>query len=519
MVDGPLPAQLSLAPGVNQPNFGNVEVGVASAPKTVMLVNAGGQTTGPLSLTNDNPQEITVTGCSGTLAPGAPCALSIVFRAGAAGSRTGMLTIQANPGGILVAYVYATGAVRITTAITGTGTVTSTPAGLTCNGASCSGLFASSPVLHAMPGTDQRFTAWTGGGCPADVNRDCKVALSGPTTVGVSFGALAENLAFITSGRFPSNLGAVTNYDDKCNAAATTAGLNDSSGKAFVALMSSSSSAVSARLGNARGWIRLDGKPLFDTLSTAFGMRQLWNAIALNELGASAGARQFVYTGLERDGTASASWNCTEWTGNGQALGGLSDSGPVQWASYVYASCGQTLPIICLGKTRTTTVKPIVTAGKLVWTSPDPFINGGGKTPDAVCQASKPSGVTTAVALIATSTRAASSVLSATTSYVRPDGTLVGTGAQLAAGTLLSGIWQTGNGTYDDGMHTAWTGSQTPNAVGTMQDTCSNWTDGAATSQANYFGYPGSVSDFWALETTTDCGATNRVVYCVQTAP
>ncbi len=67
------------------------------------------------------------------------------------------------------------------------------------------------------------------------------------------------------------------------------------------------------------------------------------------------------------------------------------------------------------------------------------------QSPDAKCLADRPTGVTAGMAFVATSNRTAASVLTPSAVNVRPDGTRVGTGAQLAAGDSLdSGIWQQG---------------------------------------------------------------------------
>jgi hypothetical protein len=69
---------------------------------------------------------------------------------------------------------------------TGSGTVTSTPAGINC-GTSCSATFASgaSVVLTATSATGSVFTGWSGGGCSG--TGACTVTLSAPTTVTATF--------------------------------------------------------------------------------------------------------------------------------------------------------------------------------------------------------------------------------------------------------------------------------------------------------------------------------------------
>src|SRR5262249_26437640 len=69
---------------------------------------------------------------------------------------------------------------------TGSGTVTSTPSGITC-GAMCSGNYASGTAvtLTASPATGSTFTGWGGGGCSG--TGSCTVSLSAATTVTATF--------------------------------------------------------------------------------------------------------------------------------------------------------------------------------------------------------------------------------------------------------------------------------------------------------------------------------------------
>jgi hypothetical protein len=148
---------------------------------------------------------------------------------------------------------------------------------------------------------------------------------------------------------------------------------------------------------------------------------------------------------------------------------------------------------------------------------------GGPQTPDAACQASLPSGVTTAAALISRQTRPATDVLSRSTLYVRPDGTLVGTGTQIGASQIESGIWQEADGTYLHYPSPVWTGSPLPSAAGTGDTTCIDWASktGPTMSSAIY-GYATKVGEFWAQVTSTggeSCSASYLKIYCVQTAP
>jgi len=516
---GARPAVLSASASAH--DFGDLETGVASAATTITITNTGDVASGTLALTNSASSEITATnGCTGTLAAGASCTIMATFKPSTGGARSGSLSLAASPGGTVAITLTARGMFRLTVTRTGTGTVTSSPDGISC-GATCTGLFPSGLVtLQARPsnGSNMRFGGWTGGDC-AGVGF-CAITLAASTTVTAPFVALTANLIFVSSATFATNLGAVSNYDAKCNTEATGVGINDSAGNGYVAFISSSASMATARLGSARGWVNLEGKPVLDTVAAAFSSAQVFNAVVLNENGIPITDGGSIMTGVGVDGALVPNGNCSSWTGTGSWAGGSPWDGPHDWASNLLGDCPQMAHLLCMGKTRTSTVGPAVTSGKRIWVSSANYVVGGATTPDGLCQAERPTGVTTAVALLPSTTKSAASLLSPATNYVRPDGTLVGTGAVIGAGTLLdSGIWQLASGAYADAMYMVWTGSPTPSAVGTTDTTCGNWMNASLTLPRLRTGRANAVSsDFWSWGSEGGCDVAARL-YCVQTAP
>ncbi len=178
-----------------------------------------------------------------------------------------------------------------------------------------------------------------------------------------------------------------------------------------------------------------------------------------------------------------------------------------------------------MGHTKSVAVTvPAPGTGRKIWLSNASFTPGLSSTPDTLCQASRPAGVTTGAALIATTTKTAGSVLAPATSYYRVDGTLVGTGADLTAvtpnslaGSLTTGTWQAGNGSYPGGVGT-WVGSTSLATIGTNASTCGNWTD--PTQTEGFYGSAGDTTAQWwdPFGSTTTCN-TAFWIYCVQTAP
>jgi len=524
-----------LSGSVSNMDFSSLEVGVASGTMTWTVTNTGDVATSALSFSNSNAQEISVSSpnpcASGTLIGGASCSVMVAFKPTAGGSRGGTLTVSAATGGAASVDVKSNGLYRLTVVPTGVGTVSSVPAGISC-GATCSGLFPAGPLtLQARPtnGSGYRFAGWSGsllgGGCPG-VLRDCSFSLTASTSVTATFAQVANNLIFVTQATYsPTTLTNNTaTHDAKCNAAATAAGINDATGSSFVAFTSSSTSLASARLGSARGWVLMNGKPYTDTLTAFFTNHVMWNANNLDETGtAITGQGTMVATGTSFDGTLATGQTCSDWsvavTGT-YMMGGLVIDGPALGYGNVLGQCSNTYNLMCMGKTKTAAVSPVVTTGRKIWVS-RPAYAFGVQTPDAFCQADRPAGVTTAAALIATTSRAPVGSLSLTMNYVRVDGTLVGTGQQLVnsslgTGLLESGIWQQSDGTYDINSP-IWTGSTDLNSVGTVASTCNNWTDPSTTTAT--IGTSTTIVQYWWATPNNFCNNVGAHLFCVQTSP
>jgi len=106
--------------------------------------------------------------------------------------------------------------------------------------------------------------------------------------------------------------------------------------------------------------------------------------------------------------------------------------------------------------------------------------------------------------------------------YVRPDGQVVGSGAELLAGgagngTLQSGIWQAGNGTYPNDPSLpddAWTGQTTLTQAGNTASTCNDWT--STSSVSGIVGVYGTADSTWWSLITRPCTDTGSRLYCIE---
>jgi hypothetical protein len=90
---------------------------------------------------------------------------------------------------VTATFTQVVGSYTLSATITGSGTVTSAPAGLTCTGGTCSANFASSTLvlLAATPASGWVFSGW-GGACAG--GGDCSVAMTSPKSVTAMFARL-----------------------------------------------------------------------------------------------------------------------------------------------------------------------------------------------------------------------------------------------------------------------------------------------------------------------------------------
>lgn len=91
--------------------FGSLQVNTSSSGSLVTITNTGAVATGSISasLGGTNPGDFVRTSNCTTLAPGATCTASVTATPTVVGSRTATLTVQANPGGMVVTNLSVTG--------------------------------------------------------------------------------------------------------------------------------------------------------------------------------------------------------------------------------------------------------------------------------------------------------------------------------------------------------------------------------------------------------------------------
>src|SRR5262249_47770640 len=372
----------------------------------------------------------------------------------------------------------------LSVSITGSGTVSSNPSGISSCTSSCMADFqdGSMVMLTATPSIGSRFTGWTGA-CSGSVRTNCTVTMNAARSVTASFVTYTNNIVFVSSATYNGNLGGVLGADANCNQLATAAGLNNATNDAYIAWLSQVSGTgtgdVLTRLGTARGFIRVDGAPFADQLQKDVA-NPIYNAIDRDENGSVLHADVWTAeTSTLHPGSAD---DCGAWASTaGSGWNGSSAGGPSAWTNggtFPHPACSAPQHLYCFMKTKTSALSIAPQPGKVTYVTALGTLSGVAGA-NSACTTSKPLNAGTVVALLplfGPPARSASSLLSAASTYVRPDGIVVGTGAEIAAGNLRSGIWQSGNGLYGARIF-EFTGTSSISATpASIADTCSDWT-------------------------------------------
>jgi hypothetical protein len=356
----------------------------------------------------------------------------------------------------------------------------------------------------------------------------CELVMDEDKHITVEFRTQTHNFVFLSSKGESTSHGGASKYDDNCNELATAAGINNTTNDAYVAWVSDSASLALERLGDtARGWVRLDERPVADTMEALLA-GEIYNPIRVDEWGVTYD-NQIVGTGTLADGSASPD-NCNDFRSEAAGYSfsyGTNYGGPTHWSETGTRGCQIGMKFYCFG---TTLSEPVVLAreeGKLVYLS-EPFRPNAEATPDEVCASSAPSGVGEVRAMVTYSGVPGAAVLNNPTRYVRPDGQFVGNGAEIVEaaapgvqGTvddyLRTGIWQAGDGRYlNESDSWVWVGDiNITRGVGT--GACGDWTTPGPGS-AIVGDYRRSNKFFWNLEGASpgrSCDNSYRF-YCVE---
>jgi hypothetical protein len=481
-----------------------ISCGSTCASTSASYSQAGGNPMVTLTATADASSTFTGWmggGCSGT----APCTVTL---SAATTTVTGTFTLKKIT--INVSKGYAGAA---------TGSLSSTPAGLSC-GATCVSATATvdyggSITLTATPSSNlYGFVGWSGA-CTG--TGDC-VLTNLTADQSVRAGFAPYNIAFVTTAtKAPGSLVGVTGADAFCQSfapgGANATGTLLPSGTNYKAFLLPSGVSATMRFTNPdgsvpRGWIRPDGLPFMDQLSDSSSATRYPPRIGANgtDIGA---ASPLAATNSDYYGSSGSANDCTGYTATANSVGtGMPSAGSGTWLLNGGISCGSPARYYCLGVDY---VVPLVypkAAGRVAFLSSGIWNPGGtigGMTgigsADALCRQEAATatltGANTFLAAMSTTTTAAAARFSTTGApWVRMDGVQL---ASTAAGffdtttLLLAPLNLSANGSVYQ-TYWAWTGSATPLVVGTAANTCTDWTStsAATTPIAGVSGYTDS---------------------------
>ena len=332
------------------------------------------------------------------------------------------------------------------------------------------------------------------------------------------------NLAFVSPAAVTGDLGGLDGADGKCNSWAGDAGLPGS----YVAMLSTEAVEVHNRLGNTRGWIRVDGRPFADTPEDLFNLNHgPLTAPRIDPYGNNLG-QQSVWSASYNNGTYNSyGGDCVGWTATtGDARYGFSDTSH-QWLDReTNEPCSTAFHLYCL---QTDHYKPLqieknfAESGRRIFVSNSRLNVGSGIAgADALCQAD--ADATSGLegnfrALLADiGTSAIDRFTKSNTLIVRLDGLRVADDLKaLATQDLVHPVTLMPDGNNWD--FRVFTGGASPATVGTAEGTCSGWSQ--ASGRAFFgFSHGTSVSSdrSWFNNGTDNCNSRNDElpVYCLE---
>jgi len=320
----------------------------------------------------------------------------------------------------------------------------------------------------------------------------------------------AHNYAFVTSTvHDPTTFGAdLSGADAICNQIADDAGL----GTGYLAYLSTSTVTAPSRIGDARGWIRVDGEPFVDRVDDLTAGR-LFRPLRVDEHGDDVGtAAGPVATGTDNGGTPTE--NCGDWT-NASMVYAAGDASLTTggWSLSTGPSCATAARLYCFGTTYDTPLAVTPASGRRAFLTVEAFVPGGGlAAADALCASEAGlAGLSgTFLAMLPTSSATAASRFDLTgPTWVRLDGIpLAESPLAFVAGDLATSLSVTSAGS--DFTTTVLTGGD----PGQLPDNtaCSNWTD--PTSAATGVGVADAASK---LAFSIDAGAcSGDSIYCLE---
>jgi len=431
---------------------------------------------------------------------------------------TGTCTIAMNAVHTVdAAFALAQQTLTVTTTGNGAGTVTSNPAGINC-GATCSAMYPPGTVVTltatastGTPATESVFVGWSGA-CSG--TGSCMLTMNSSLSASARFD-LKPNIAFV-SGVVSGNTGGLAGANATCQTNANASGLTGT----FKAYLSSSTTSALSQLAGASGWVRVDGKPIAGSASD-FASGRYFYPLRLTSAGVDVG--DVAVMTATTNGAQSGSGSCADYTStSGSITVGTAAGQSTMASNFGSLNCTASMRMYCVGVDRAAAVQiSPVPARRLAFVTSVAWTPSGGLlSADALCQneASAASLPGTFRALLATSTAtAASRFNTAGLPWGRVDGALL---ASTAAAAMSGTLWDTSpglsaNGSKYFGNSGVWGGAANLTTVGTVAQTCSNWTSTAGTGTAGRAGFS-SIPGFVGFDSADPCSTNSFFVACFQ---
>ncbi|HUQ02034.1 MAG TPA: hypothetical protein VM261_06025 [Kofleriaceae bacterium] len=385
----------------------------------------------------------------------------------------------------------------VTTSGEGRGAVRSQPTGIACP-PSCSDEVPQSTTvtLTATAGSGSRFGGW---GSPCSGTGPCELTVDADMAIDARFDSNADghNFVFVTKGeQTPAALSSLSNADAICAADAAASGLPGT----YRAWLSTSTVAAKDRLGTARGWVRVDGRPVADSLADLTAGKLLF-PVRFQADGTQAvqdgAAHAVVVTGTSREGTM-ASTNCADWTSstNMARTGNANSTGRIwtDWFDGDPQYCSSPFAFYCFGIDETVPLTVMPSSGRLAFVTSNTWTPGGGvASADAFCQgeANTAGRSGTFKALVASTTASAASRFDVNGApWVRADAIPLAAPGTSPFAAIEAPLNVRIDGSYLDAGSVA-TGATSPTALATTGTSCGDWTVSSAASK----GIVGSAED------------------------
>lgn len=386
--------------------------------------------------------------------------------------------------------------------VTGWGAVTG-PGGIACLD-DCAYAITGPITLTAIAGEAQNLTQFCG------TDATCDVQPGADVTATFAPRAIQANRVFVSAAT--GTLGAMgrAGLDNQCATEAAGAGL----GGTWIALVSTTAEDAATRLAGSRGWVRMDGLPLLDTMLD-LGNTTLPRGVALGAT-ATPHVPGFVLTGSDERGLRSSANTCGDWTGGTQALGAYMDGAINYLVSGTTSGCTGFVYCFEVGKNvPVPTPPPAFPVGRYVFVSSGFDGTTGVAGADAACQADATAAALPGSykAVIATTTQSAlEHTGSLDGAWRRPDGASV-TRTGLGGGNYSTTLAQTAARGPVLTQNFASFGASSLSARATATSSCADWSpSGAGMMQATVSTFRMSPFDNPA---STSC--IPIAVICVQT--